>query len=227
MTYYSETFNPLLDAQLVEYQIDSWGIVEKGFRVNQNDPIYLNLRNEIFSKIPSSIDDFDIKHELISIHPPDCLTYLNETIVVVFNGPLPEWFYKKYLIPTHLNINLEQIAIKYDMTTGESYAKIYDLDVNKFWHPTMPEGTLMGVEHGVGLNLTQDDRADIGDFYFAHTDRQMLREFFGLLYPEYQEDFNPKYRGYCMSINQKTKQIEKVKRYIYVGNETLEDPYQI
>lgn len=222
----AQRFNPLLEPLLVEFQIDSWGLEEKGFRVEKTNPHYLLLREKLLSIVPHAVDDLEMNHEIISIHPRDSLCYLNETIVIVYNDVIPDQIKTKYSFPNS-KLCPDQVAIKYDTITGEAFAKVYDLDFTKYWCPELPTGTLVGWDHGVGIHLTTDSRSRYSDFYLAHTCRQTMRDFLGKLYPEYHEDFDPKFRGYCLTVDQESHSIVKAKRYVYWKDKTLEDPYTI
>lgn len=210
----ADKYEPILRDNLVEYQIDNKGIVENGWRVDESFGIMM-LKNELQLLAPISVEDLKYPHDIITIHPADGITYLHETIVVSFTCPPDEFLRNKYGIPAELNLAKNEFTIKYDVVTGRAIAKVHDLNIEGFWLPPVPEGFFLGRAYGIGRHLTEDSRADIADFYFIHPDRQAMRDFFGDLYPEYHEDFEPIHRGYCMSVDQKERRILKIKRYIY------------
>ena len=216
----ADLFEPLLADNLVEFQIDNKGIIERGWRVDDSKGIKL-LESMLCQYAPVAIEDLTYPHDIITVHPADGITYLNETIVVSFTCAPNDYFRRKYGIPGNLKLAKDEFTVKYDTITGLAVAKVHDLNIESYWLPPVPKGFFLGRAYGVGRHFTDDSRAEIADFYFIHPDRELMREFFGPLYPEYTEDFIPTHRGYCMSVDQVERKILKIKRYIYMQDKEL------
>ena len=224
---YDMFFNAM-DDQLAEYQIDGFGLVEKGWRVNAHHPIVNMLKTYLITIIPDAASDLEVPHDIITIHPADGITYLNECVVVSYTEFPSENIKKKYNIPdiTPVSKNdtngiVGEYTIKYDLVTKKGFAKLCDSDTTKYRMCQMPEGYIWGYWLGVGVHFTGDDREHYADFYFVHNDRSVMREFFGALYPEYNEDFDAVNRCYCVTVDQRTGQAVRLKRYIYWDDKPL------
>lgn len=222
-------FNPHMKHLLAEYQIDNKGIVEEGWRVT-NDPYIQLLKAKLIEIAPLANNDLLSPHDIISIHPADGITYTNETIVVSYTVTPSDAIRERYMIPmdmmlatkgTDTTLELEY-TIKYDTVTGESFAKVCDADFEKYLLPEeLPAGIYFGKSFGVGVHMTRDYRRNYADFYFIHPDRDLMRKFYGDLYPEYEEDFTPTHRGYCMTVDQITREVVRIKRYVYWNDKEL------
>lgn len=231
-----ENLQEQLEPLLREFQIDNWGNVEKAYKVDNSVGIKL-FKNLLLLTHPHAQDDLELPQEVISLHPADGVTYLNDTIVITYNSPLtetirtkykiPDWYITagKSFVPDPTSARGPSFTIKYDMVTGHAFPKIYDKDFTKYPIPDFPEGSMWAKNEGVGIHLTGDSREDIADFYFGHQDRDVVRKWAGDLYPEFHEDFDVLWRGYCLSINSKTGERIKMKRYIYMRDKGLFNPY--
>ncbi len=223
-----QIFFTALDDVLAEYQIDSFGNIEKGWRVKPGHPVINLLKAYLTSFVPNSVDDLVNVHDIISIHPADGITYKNDTIVVSYATQPTDAIRKKYglgnvvpVVKTSKEGYVGEFTIKYDLIERKGFAKVCDSDTVKYLMCPMPEGTIWGSALGVGVHFTGDERENYADFYFVNNDRDLMRSFFGSLYPEYEEDFTPVNRGYCVTVDQRTGKAVKLKRYIYWDDKEL------
>lgn len=211
---------PEYDSLITEFQIDSYGLIEKGFDVtDKSDPRVRTLLNFLALNAPEFANHQSYPFETISFHPADNITYLNDTAVVVYKCPPDDFIKNAYNIPE--GNFLPGFAVKYDLKTGKSIVKMGDLDIHKYVMPKLPWFTRVGYSFGVGVYFSRHPHPalDIVDHYVANPFRFFMRRKFGDLYPEYQEDFKPKIRAYGItSIN---GSVIKLKRYIYWQDKEL------
>ncbi len=209
-----------LDDLICEFQIDSFGLIEKGYKVvDRKDPRVLQLINFLAINAPEFNNHSYYPFEAISFHPADGLTYLNETAVVVYKAPPGQDIIDQYDIP---NGNfMPGFAIKYDLVTGQSIVKMGDLDTTNYAQPKLPWFTQIGYEFGVGVYFSREDHPalEITDHYVANPFRPLMKWKFGILYPDYKEDFKPVIRAY--GITSRYGEVIKLKRYIYWNDKEL------
>lgn len=209
-----------MDDLIAEFQIDSNGLIEKGYSVaDRTDPRVRKLINYLAIFAPESHAHQHYPFETISFHPADGLTYQNPTMVVVYKMAPPQEIKDQYGIPE--GNFLPGFAVKYDLVTGTSKVKMADLDFSKYKMPKLPWFTRVGWDFGVGVHFSreQDIAVDLADFYVANPYRWFMRRAFGKLYPEYHEDFKPVIRAY--GITTLRGEVVKLKRYIYWKDKEL------
>lgn len=210
-----------MDDLIAEFQIDSDGLIEKGFAVgDRRDPRVRKLINYLAIYAPDSHAHQHYPFETISFHPADGLTYPNPTMVVVYKMAPPPEIKAQYGIPE--GNFLPGFAVKYDLVTGTSKVKMADLDFSKYKMPKLPWFTRVGWDFGVGVHFSSnpnEQALDLADFYVANPYRWFMRRAFGDRYPEYAEDFKPVIRAY--GITTRNGEVVKLKRYIYWKDKEL------
>lgn len=213
----------------VEIQIDNKGIVELGYRFNDPHLYVRDILARLYETHMDAIDDIATNEpEIISIHPQDGVTYWGETVVVSFTGIPTKRIVAKYGLPEGFKYGRYNWNIKYNLDDPcDTNVKLYDLEFWRHRLPALPKGVVLGTSHGIGFHVRDDERSRIRDIYFVHSERNVMREFFGGLYPEYEEDFEASCRAYCLSYHADTLEPVKMKRYLYVGDMGMEHPERI
>lgn len=217
-----------MDDLIAEFQIDSNGLIEKNFKVKLPigtplDPRVRQLLGMLAVYAPTSAEHSIYPIETISYHPADGLTYVNPTMVVVYKMAPPQEIKDQYGIPE--GNFLPGFAVKYDLADGSSMAKMADLDYKDYPLPTLPLFTKVGYQFGVGVHFSKDkpELQKYVDFYVASKWRFFMRRHFKELYPDFHEDFKPKWRAYAICVDKDLDEVVKLKRYIYWKDKTLKN----
>jgi hypothetical protein len=219
-----------MDDLVAEFQIDSNGLIEKNYKVKRNpetgqlDSRLIHFMGLLASYVPESLKHSEYPIETVSYHPADGITYVNPTVVVVYECDPPKEIISTYGIPDRKFVR-GGFAIKYDLVTGNSIAKLSDLNYENFQTPKLPLFTKIGTDFGVGVHFSNTDTSvqKYADFYVASPFgcRWLWTRMYGDLYPQYKEDFIACWRAYSVQTDTSTNQVVKLKRYIYWNDKPL------
>lgn len=155
----------------------------------------------------------------LSFQAADGIRYFEDKLMAVYSGG-----------KTHcadLGFSLanphDDYCVNYFLDSKEIAIKFYDLDIESYEKPAMPEGSFVASPFGLGLNLSKK----YYDYYFCHNQIQVVADFFSLPVPTVEElkeiDEDPSVtKVFGLSYESKTLKPVKLKRYFYPQDPKLE-----
>ena len=182
----------LFDAKTVQPEI-LWRFVEE---MGQNFGIGVDLK----------------KLQQFSFQAADGISYFEDKFMMVYSGG--ESDYKEFGLSLYRPH--DDYCINYYCNSKQSAAKFYDLEVDRYPRPQLPEDSELAYPFGHGVGM-QSDRQDV---YFCHHDLALVSEYFNLPLPtspsSAEYDLNTKYmKVFGLTYEVQTLKPLKLKRYFY------------
>lgn len=146
-----------------------------------------------------------------------------DTIVCVYQTNPTKEVLEKFDAPIDAYY-ADYYTIKYPLAKGEKpYLKVYDTEYQQYPIPSLPKGSRIASQYGIGIHYGRDDVEHLRDIYILHNDRLLMKEIYGELYPDVKEDYEVNQRAYALIYDTNTLDVVKVKRYIFPNDKGLFD----
>jgi hypothetical protein len=152
------------------------------------------------------------KLQQFSFQAADKISYFEDKFMLVYSGG--EEDYKESGLSLHRPH--DDYCINYYCESKKSAVKFYDLEVNLYSMPSLPQGSELAYPFGHGVG-TLTYRQDV---YFCHHDIKLVSEFFNLPMPtsvsSSKYDLDPKVmKVFGLTYDVQTLKPMKLKRYFY------------
>lgn len=201
----------------IETQYD--GTIEKSYRLSQDTG--MEYKTYLLSVHPEA-DNFE-NVEMISRHEADGVAYPFDTIVCVYQTFPTKEILERFNAPTDC-CYADYYTIKYPLVQGEApYLKVYDTEYQQHPIPSLPKGSCITTQYGIGIHYGRKDVEHLRDVSFLHNDRSLMQETYDKLYPMIEEDYKVNQRQYALIYDANTLEVIKVKRYIFPDDKGLFD----
>jgi hypothetical protein len=201
----------------IETQYD--GTVEKSYRLSQEKGA--EYKAFLLSLHPEASNFENV--EMISRHEADGVAYPFDTVVCVYQTFPTKEVLEKFGAPIDARY-ADYYTIKYPLVEGENpYLKVYDTEYQQHSIPSLPKGSRITNQYGIGIHYGRDDVEHLRDVSFLHNDRLLMKETYGDLYPDVEEDYEVNQRQYALIYDTNTLDVVKVKRYIFPDDKGLFD----
>lgn len=148
----------------------------------------------------------------LSFQAADGIRYHEDKLMAVYSGGKTSC--------KELGFSLENphddYCVNYFLDSREIAVKFYDLDIDKYVKPKMPEGSFVASPFGLGLSLEKKRF----DYYFCHKNMAEVASFFNLPAPTVEElawldNDNEILKVFGLAYDPETLQPIKLKRYYY------------
>ncbi|MBL7557219.1 MAG: hypothetical protein JNM24_15440 [Bdellovibrionaceae bacterium] len=147
-----------------------------------------------------------------SFQAADGISYFEDKLMAVYSGGTSEYL--------NYSFNIKQphddYCVNFYLDSRKSAAKFYDLDIDSYAKPTLPEGSTFASPFGHGI-APDSNRQDV---YFCHPDLHYVARFFSLPAPTVPElatiDQNLSViKVFGLSYDANSLKPLKLKRYFY------------
>lgn len=199
--------------KFIEIQYDSDNIVEYSYKSNSREIEILELKNKLYTNFSDKIvKDLAFSHDMISYHQKNNTTYKEDSIVVVFNEKCPYYLREEFNIPFFNSLDF--YAIKYYLESKKRVVKTYDADMYKYEIPQLPAKSAIGNQFGIGRSHGLDK--EYRDMYFFNSNDELINLYWKKAVPIIDEPYkNPATKCYGITYEENTKEVLKIKRYLF------------
>lgn len=152
------------------------------------------------------------KLQQFSFQAADGIHYFEDKLMAVYSGGKED--FKKYdikLFDPH-----DDYCINFFLSSKKTVVKFYDLAINNYKLPTLPEGSVLAYPFGHGVGTSGPNQ----DVYFCNSDLDQVTQFFNLPKPSVAEinkyDSDPSINKiFGLTFNSNNLKLLKLKRYFY------------
>ena len=156
------------DLRAATITLDHGGVSENTYGARD---FHLELPRMIFNRLvtafPAVLEEDRSEWELLGITQPNSDNYQTETVSVFYFGPPPNFRRSAFGIPFDMLL-VDAHTIKYELMTGKTYIKVYQGDWWNIPLPSLPSGSCVATNFGVGRHFGKQELSSRRDIYFFH-----------------------------------------------------------
>jgi hypothetical protein len=215
-----------LDLRANEITLDATGLSECTYAADLNiEPVML-LKNELFTHFPETLSEDQSTWDILGKTESDGLNYFEPTISLTYKDPPDSTTKAKWNIPANIQC-VDCYTVKFQLHSKKKVLKVYEDDFANHTLPALPAASRVIKSLGIGRHFHDGLLANNRDVYFFHQSQEEVEHFFSRSLPTLPWDKAGSRRlfGLCYDIS--SREIRKLKRYIYPQDLHLDHPENV